>query len=228
MEIHVDDLDFNIQKMQYGGRENFLISIVSAIVMFFCLFGVLSFFIFNIIFIATPVVGSSMQPLLNFTGEYDDRDTVYINRFATYEKGDVIVINRAKDDYLVKRLIATEGDFISFVEENNNIWLYLNGKKLEEPYLFDYQSESGNAGMSHTKQMFTLIKSSAEWKKYFIGDTLVIPRGHVFVLGDNRGVSKDSSFYGPFAVSQIVGKVEHIVRYNESKLNYFLSRLFEI
>ncbi|MGN6814781.1 MAG: signal peptidase I [Solirubrobacterales bacterium] len=38
--------------------------------------------------------------------------------------------------------------------------------------------------------------------------TITIPPGHYFMLGDNRGASDDSRFWGPVPADWILGKVE--------------------
>jgi signal peptidase I len=38
-------------------------------------------------------------------------------------------------------------------------------------------------------------------------DEIVVPAGHVYVLGDNRPVSLDSRFFGPVPLDAITGKV---------------------
>lgn len=92
-------------------------------------------------------------------------------------------------DFLIKRVIAVGGDTIECCDSNgNNI---LNGKSLSEPYL-----KNGN-NLDFTQR--------------------TIPKGHVWVQGDNREESKDSRYnndtqggaYVPF--ENIQGKVVYLV-----------------
>ena len=63
--------------------------------------------------------------------------------------------------------------------------VYVDGEKLDEYYL--------------DENIYT------EPKLY--GVNTVVPEGCVFVMGDNRPVSKDSRYIGPISVESIVGKV---------------------
>jgi len=80
---------------------------------------------------------------------------------------------------LVKRVVGLPGDEI----EIKDGFVYINGKKLDEPYLS--------------------VETSAKSLDY----PFVVPDGEYFCLGDNRTVSFDSRDFGPVPVEKIEGKV---------------------
>lgn len=81
----------------------------------------------------------------------------------------------------VKRVIGIAGDHIVINDDGE---VYLNDVKLDEQYLFE-QNES-NVG-------------------YF--KDVVVPKGYVFVMGDNRRESKDSRYFGCIPIEHIDGYV---------------------
>lgn len=97
--------------------------------------------------------------------------------------GDVVVINRYTEDPLIKRVIAVAGDTIRIEESTGGV--YRNGVLLEEPYL---------NGTTSPKELTGEV---------------TVPEGYIFVMGDNRAVSKDSrsTEIGMVDVEDVVGKV---------------------
>jgi signal peptidase I len=85
-------------------------------------------------------------------------------------------------DYFVKRVIGLPGDTLSI----RNGHPVINGKELvDEPYITPC-SDSTSCNMPHA---------------------IVIPRGDYYMLGDNRGDSDDSRYWGPVPLSWIIGEV---------------------
>jgi signal peptidase I len=123
------------------------------------------------------VEGPSMQPGLQ-TGE-----KVLVGKleyyFAKPKRGD-IVLTRFPGSNLnfIKRVVALGGERILV----NDGAVYINGKKLDEPYI------SGRIQYSM--------------------DELTVPEGSVFLMGDNRNDSTDShnDFVGPVPLSDVEGR----------------------
>lgn len=107
----------------------------------------------------------------------------------TPERYDVIVFKFPRDegkDY-IKRVIGLPGEVISI----RNQEVYINGKKLDDPYAnhtqpVDYDSPRDN---------FAPVR---------------IPEGHLFMMGDNRENSQDSRFWGFLDITKIRGKARRI------------------
>ncbi len=96
----------------------------------------------------------------------DNHERLIVNKAVFYlkqpEKGDIIVFNYSANRDFIKRVVALEGDVV----EIKNGRLYVNNQLKEEPYIKNY----------------TMVDFGP----------VVIPEGHVFVLGDNRNNSMDS------------------------------------
>lgn len=92
----------------------------------------------------------------------------------------VLEINKTS---YIKRIIAVEGDHIEIKDGK----VYLNGLELQEEYLD--KGVTTNMGM------------------YGVFSDVVVPKGYVFVMGDNRDHSTDSRSFGCIPVEKIEGKV---------------------
>lgn len=110
-------------------------------------------------------------------------DRVLVNKLNRHvHRGDVIVFKRPPGEEaaaikdLIKRVIALPGETVSARDGK----LLVNDKPLDEPYL--------QAGTQ------TIMDQS-----------VTVPKGYVWVMGDNRSQSRDSRFFGPIKQSLIVG-----------------------
>ena len=84
----------------------------------------------------------------------------------------------AEQERLVKRVIGVAGDEIDI----QNGYVYINGERLEESYV------NGITLPGNLKLPIT------------------VGEGELFVIGDNREVSRDSRDFGPIDVKQVEGK----------------------
>lgn len=91
---------------------------------------------------------------------------------------------------LVKRVIGLPGETIAL--SNGNV--VINGRLLVESWLPASEQSRTAPGPSTAS--------------YSLHHAYRIPKGDVYVMGDNRTLSCDSRFWGPIKESTIVGKVD--------------------
>ncbi|MDN4075824.1 MULTISPECIES: signal peptidase I [Fictibacillus] len=150
---------------------------------------ILALLIKKFLFEQYVVYGESMMPTI------ENGNRLIVNKLG-YNLGkpkrfDLIVFHaNAKEDY-IKRVIGMPGERIAYQNDN----LYINGKQIDEPYLNQYKKNitSGNLTGDFTLEEVTGQK--------------VIPKGKVFVMGDNRLHSIDSRHIGLVDMKKIVGEV---------------------
>lgn len=143
----------------------------------------------NYVIQRTVVKGESMENTLH------DKESLLVDkisyRFRDPERYDIIVFyprGREVEEYYVKRIYGLPGETIQ-IKEND---IYINGKKIDDPYAKDAMLSAGLA-----EEPYTLAEDE------------------YFVLGDHRSVSLDSRTTpemqadgpGPVKFENIAGKV---------------------
>jgi signal peptidase I len=115
----------------------------------------------------------------------DGNELLIVNKFiydvSSPRYGDIVVFHTEEERDFIKRVIGVPGDKI----EVKNGHVYRNNKQLNESYIAEEMIGDFNA--------------------------VVVPKGHLFVLGDNRNNSKDSRIIGAVDDSAIVGRADIVV-----------------
>jgi len=142
---------------------------------------VIAVIIKTFLFQAFYIPSASMDPTLKV------HDRVLVNKLSYHlhsvHRGDIVVFKAppeertAKIKDLVKRVIGLPGDTL----EARDGQVYVNDRLLKEPYL---------PNGTRTEEL----------------PRTVIPAGHYFMMGDNRGASSDSRVFGPIKRSTIIGR----------------------
>jgi signal peptidase I len=137
--------------------------------------------------IKTFLIQAFFIPSLSMYSTLDKGDRVLVNKLSYHvheiHHGDIVVFERppkvadsAIKD-LIKRVIGLPGDVI----ESKDGTVYRNGKPLNETYLDKGTTTDGL-------------------------NRLQVPPGEIFVMGDNRGNSQDSRYFGPIDKHLVVGR----------------------
>ena len=153
---------------------------------------VIALFVRLVLVQAYHIPSASMVPTL------EEGDRVVVNRlsyqFGEVERGQVVVFKKPQgssgQNDLIKRIIGLPGETIRFADNQ----VYVNGLRLEEPYLAEQDS---------TRPRLT-IPGCAQTTP--APDTCVVPEGAIFMMGDNRLGSSDSRVFGPIEIDSVVGR----------------------
>jgi signal peptidase I len=150
------------------------------------------------IFVVRPYViepfyipSASMEPTLHgCPGCEPDRVLVdkLTYRFRDPGRGEIVVFNRpadlqASESRLIKRVIGLPGDVVS--GHDGSVWI--GNARLDEPY----------------------VEPNCDGTRDFAAVT--VPKGDVFLMGDNRCNSLDGRVFGPVKESTIVGRAFMVV-----------------
>lgn len=163
--------------------------------------------LFNVFIQRVQVLGHSMDPTLKTNEKLFALKHVPIDRF------DIVVAKEKIDDeniFIIKRVIGLPGDTVEYKKDQ----LYVNGKKMNEPYLDSFKEKLKDGSLI---DYFTKINSNyANFDfntDYLTVDSsgndsfkVTLKSDEYFLLGDDRPISKDSRAVGPIKKSDIISK----------------------
>jgi signal peptidase I len=158
----------------------------------------LALFIRTFVVQAFKIPSGSMEPTLQIGDHILVNKFIYgvkipftsIQLFSLEEprRGDVLVfiypLDQSKD--FIKRVVAVEGDTVKLVNKK----LSINGTEVPDPHAV-YTEESALSGEVQKRDNFGPV---------------TVPKGALFVLGDNRDRSLDSRFWGFVPLEDVRGK----------------------
>ena len=146
---------------------------------------VIGVLIVNYVFQITIVNGNSMEKYLHNGNRLIVEKFIY--KMNGLKRGEIVIINKPRDienerTPIIKRVVALEGDVIEIKDGN----VYVNNEKIEEPYI-------------NGEKTYAIVPEY---------QSLVVPQGHIYVLGDNRmpNESLDSRIFGPVSLKKVEGR----------------------
>jgi len=167
---------------KWGEAISFILEIVKTVIISLAIILPIRYFIIQ----PFMVEGASMQP------NFHNRDYLIVNeisyRFIEPKRGEVIVLKNPDNpkQFFIKRIIGLPGESLKI--EDGDIYIKNVGAsdfvKINE---FDY--------LPNKQKTFGSL------------DAINLENDEYFVMGDNRGNSKDSRIFGPLKRDLIIGRV---------------------
>lgn len=154
----------------------------------------------NVCFEKVLVNGESMYPTLK-----DQEIGLYLKKqfiVGGIKRNDIVIFdhenNNNEDKLFIKRVIGLPNEKIEIREDGS---IYIDEEKIMQKYL----------DLEQNKNTYQIINSERM--------EMTLKEDEYFVLGDNRGNSYDSRFFGPIKKDEIIGKLSLIYGHQEENHN---------
>jgi signal peptidase I len=178
------------------------------------------------LFIITFVVQAFEIPSSSMENTLLIGDHVFVNRiqfapktswvgpllpYRELRRGDIVVFLHPDaayaGTYVVKRIMGVPGDRIHL--RNGDV--YRNQEKLNEPYVLHDRDEPNDFYRNNFPAVAPSDANiSPNWQtaipSHIQGEDLVVPPCHYFAMGDHRGVSLDSRYWGFIPKENVIGR----------------------
>jgi signal peptidase I len=147
----------------------------------------LAFFVRATVAEARFIPSESMRPTLEVGDRLIVEKVTY--HFGAPNRGDIVVFNPPEraggnGNAFIKRVVGLPGDKLRIDEGK----VFVNGKPLTEPYIAEAP-----------------LYMEPDWDGLGMPGG-VVPKGSVFVMGDNRNNSQDSHVWGALPIKNIIGQ----------------------
>ncbi|MCH5165408.1 MAG: signal peptidase I [Clostridiales bacterium] len=185
---------------------------------YFVIFLLVGFLIFFYFLSFIPISGNSMENTM-FNHQY----CLVQRKCFDVKRGDIVTINTAakgeKDNLIIKRVIGMEGDQIIFMLSDDKYYVDLYIRKAgeshfklkHEPYIKERMERNSanyyNVNLLKYNPQLTEIDFSTSYDSSFDDYIITVPKSHVYFLGDNRNISRDSRYYKTRNLSCVTSKV---------------------
>ena len=130
----------------------------------------------------------------------------FVLPYEPVKRGDIIVFRYPVDirQTFVKRCMGVPGDRIKVVNKQ----VYLNGKKLDEPYVYHKTEyiESYRDNFPSEPNVHVYESAADMLEHHVVNGEVVVPPDSYFAMGDNRDSSLDSRYWGFVPRDNIIGK----------------------
>ncbi len=145
-----------------------------------------TFLLRTFVFVPYEIPSGSMERTIMTNDRVFSEKVSYY--FRTPAKGDIVTFAdpEVPGRTLIKRVIATEGQVVDIRDGS----LFIDGVAQDEPYVLGKPTNK----LSYMRPGLALTFP------------FTVPKGNIWVMGDNRTASQDSRYFGAVPVSSVSGK----------------------